>query len=38
MTYRSGASGRQFVVAVAGGHGSLDTRPGDYVIAYALPR
>jgi quinoprotein glucose dehydrogenase len=23
---------------VAGGHGSVGTKPGDYVIAYALPR
>jgi quinoprotein glucose dehydrogenase len=38
MTYRSARSGRQFVVAVAGGHGSLGTRRGDSVIAYALPR
>ncbi|MGE7367497.1 glucose/quinate/shikimate family membrane-bound PQQ-dependent dehydrogenase [Neorhizobium sp. NPDC001467] len=30
--------GRQFVVMVAGGHGSIGTKPGDYVIAYALPR
>lgn len=30
--------GRQFVVMVAGGHGSVGTKPGDYVIAYALPR
>ena len=38
MTYRSGESGRQFVLAVAGGHGSLRTKQGDYIIAYALPR
>lgn len=38
MTYRSTASGRQFVVVVAGGHGSLGTRLGDHVIAYALPK
>lgn len=38
MTYRSEVSGRQFVVTVAGGHGSLGTREGDHVIAYALPR
>ncbi|MFN3522543.1 MAG: membrane-bound PQQ-dependent dehydrogenase, glucose/quinate/shikimate family [Phenylobacterium sp.] len=38
MTYRSDASGRQFVLVVAGGHGSLGTKLGDYVIAYALPR
>lgn len=37
MTY-TGADGRQFVLAIAGGHGSLDTRTGDSVIAYALPR
>jgi quinoprotein glucose dehydrogenase len=35
MTYSAG--GRQYVIAVAGGHGSLDTRAGDYIIAYALP-
>lgn len=38
MTYISPASGRQFVIAVAGGHGSLGTRAGDSVIAYALRR
>jgi Glucose dehydrogenase len=37
MTY-TGADGRQFVLVVAGGHGSLRTKPGDDVIAYALPR
>ena len=37
MTYLS-RSGRQVVVVVAGGHGSLGTRAGDSVIAYALPR
>jgi quinoprotein glucose dehydrogenase len=35
MTYQA-ADGRQFVVVVAGGHGSLGTAPGDSVIAYAL--
>lgn len=35
MTYTAG--GRQFVVHVAGGHGSIGTRAGDHVIAYALP-
>lgn len=35
MTYR-GASGRQFVVIAAGGHGKLGTRRGDWVVAYAL--
>ncbi|HEY0413179.1 MAG TPA: membrane-bound PQQ-dependent dehydrogenase, glucose/quinate/shikimate family [Allosphingosinicella sp.] len=38
MTYASPASGRQFVIAVAGGHGSLGTKLGDRVIAHALPR
>ncbi|MCO6049058.1 membrane-bound PQQ-dependent dehydrogenase, glucose/quinate/shikimate family [Mesorhizobium sp. RP14(2022)] len=38
MTYWSDASNRQFVVAVAGGHGSLGTDLGDHVIAYALPK
>jgi quinoprotein glucose dehydrogenase len=32
-----GADGRQFVIVVAGGHGSLGTSAGDYVRAYALP-
>lgn len=38
MTYRSPASGRQFVLTAAGGHGSLGTKQGDYIVAYALPR
>ena len=38
MTYRSAQSGRQFVVIAAGGHGGLLTTPGDYLVAYALPR
>jgi len=37
MTYTDD-SGRQIVVIVAGGHGSVGTKPGDYVIAYALPK
>lgn len=32
------AGGRQYVVIVAGGHKSMETKIGDYVIAYALPR
>lgn len=35
-TYR-GADGRQYVVVVAGGHGSTGTKAGDAIIAYALP-
>src|SRR5581483_2920451 len=34
MSYVVG--GRQYVVTAAGGHGSLGTKLGDYVIAYAL--
>lgn len=36
MSY-TGDDGRQYVVVVAGGHGSLGTKAGDSVIAYALP-
>ncbi|HWE47799.1 MAG TPA: membrane-bound PQQ-dependent dehydrogenase, glucose/quinate/shikimate family [Caulobacteraceae bacterium] len=36
MTY-AGRDGRQYVVIAAGGHGGLKTKPGDYVVAYALP-
>jgi quinoprotein glucose dehydrogenase len=36
MTYEQ--DGRQYVLVVAGGHGSLGTKTGDYIIAYALPR
>ncbi|WP_445682843.1 glucose/quinate/shikimate family membrane-bound PQQ-dependent dehydrogenase [Radicibacter daui] len=37
MSYTA-ADGRQFVLIVAGGHGSIGTKPGDYVIAYNLPK
>jgi len=37
MTY-TGNDGRQYVLIVAGGHGSLGTRQGDYVMAFALPK
>jgi len=36
MTY-AGQDGRQYVLVIAGGHGSLGTKVGDYVVAYALP-
>lgn len=36
MSYAT-ADGKQYVVMVAGGHGSVGTKPGDYVIAYTLP-
>ena len=35
-TYR-GADGRQYLIIVAGGHGSTGTKAGDSIIAYALP-
>jgi quinoprotein glucose dehydrogenase len=35
MTYEE--NGKHYVVIAAGGHGSFGTKPGDYVIAYALP-
>ncbi len=35
MTYAIG--GRQFVVIAAGGHSVLNTKRGDYLVAFALP-
>jgi quinoprotein glucose dehydrogenase len=37
MTYRA-PGGRQILLVVAGGHGSLGTKAGDSMIAYALPK
>jgi quinoprotein glucose dehydrogenase len=37
-TYWSDASGRQFVVIAAGGHGAMLSGQSDEMIAYALPR
>lgn len=37
MTYL-GADGRQYLLVIAGGHGSTGTRPGDHVLAYALDK
>lgn len=37
MTY-SLDDGKQYVVMVAGGHGSIGTKAGDYIIAYALDK
>ena len=37
MTYRVRADGPQYVVIAAGGHATLGTKPGDWVVAYALP-
>jgi quinoprotein glucose dehydrogenase len=37
LTYRVRPDGRQYVVIAAGGHGSLGTEKGDFVVAYALP-
>ena len=38
MTYRAGRDHRQFIVIAAGGHGTLGTPRGDYVVAFTLPR
>ena len=39
MTYISPASGRQFVVAAAGGHVMLQSLPlSDTIVAFALPK
>lgn len=35
MTYA--VNGKQYVVVMAGGHGSFGTKMGDYLVAYALP-
>jgi len=37
MSYVSKKTGRQYVVVAAGGHSSLNTPRGDYLVAYALP-
>lgn len=36
MTYTQ--DGQQYVVIVAGGHGSIGTTPGDFILAYKLPQ
>lgn len=38
MTYISKTSGRQFVIIAAGGHPSMRTKLGDYILAYSLRR
>jgi quinoprotein glucose dehydrogenase len=38
MTYRTNAGRRQYLVVAAGGHEGLRSTPGDYVVAFALPR
>lgn len=35
MTYA--VNGKQYLVIMAGGHGSFGTKMGDYLVAYALP-
>jgi quinoprotein glucose dehydrogenase len=37
MTYRLRPDARQFVVIAAGGHGTLGTSQGDWLVAFALP-
>ncbi|WP_183484042.1 membrane-bound PQQ-dependent dehydrogenase, glucose/quinate/shikimate family [Martelella radicis] len=36
MTYET-SDGTQYVLIVAGGHGSVGTQTGDYILAYKLP-
>jgi quinoprotein glucose dehydrogenase len=38
MSYWSDKSQRQFLLVVAGGHGSTGTKAGDAIVAYALPK
>jgi quinoprotein glucose dehydrogenase len=38
MTYVSERDGRQYVVIASGGHGSMTTKAGDYLVAFALPK
>lgn len=35
MTYE--INGKQYLVIMAGGHGSFGTKKGDYLVAYTLP-
>ena len=37
MSYVSDKTGKQYVVVMAGGHGSLGTKMGDSLVAFALP-
>lgn len=37
LTYL-GKDGRQYVVIAAGGHGGIQSRNGDQVVAFALPQ
>ena len=37
MSYISDKTGKQYVVVMAGGHGSLGTKMSDTLVAYALP-
>jgi quinoprotein glucose dehydrogenase len=38
MTFWSPRSKRQFIVIAAGGHAYYGTKPGNYLVAFALPR
>jgi quinoprotein glucose dehydrogenase len=37
MSFISDKTGKQYVVVMAGGHGSLGTKMGDEMVAYSLP-
>ena len=38
ITYVSRKTGRQYVLIAAGGHMYMGTTPGDYMVAFALPK
>jgi quinoprotein glucose dehydrogenase len=38
LSFVSGKTGRQYVVIAAGGHASMRTKQGDFVVAFALPK
>jgi glucose dehydrogenase len=37
MTFQLDPEGRQYVVVAAGGHMLLGSKPGDALVAFALP-
>lgn len=37
MSYRTRSGGRQYIVIAAGGHDGMQSRLGDWIVAYALP-
>lgn len=37
ISYRSGRTGKQYVVIASGGHAAMRTRKGKHIVAFALP-